>query len=201
MSNEKLKYSFVGLLNENLNGFMNILLSNLKDVNENLSQNIVILLRVIFETQPGLASYIMYFILFSEKLVLSGNTNNPDNLSNIIINLFETNELIDTLPTLYLQLTSFIYTLYDKPTGTNLISILRNDRRFWKGLLLPLTKTEKLVSTQNIDINMELQNLDPIPNDESLLIENEMTKIAYQISSISIILNIVAHELYLKYIM
>lgn len=60
MSNEKLKYSFVGLLNENLNGFMNILLSNLKDVNENLSQNIVILLRVIFETQPGLASYIMY---------------------------------------------------------------------------------------------------------------------------------------------
>lgn len=48
---------------------------------------------------------------------------------------------------------------------------------------------------------MELQNLDPIPNDESLLIENEMTKIAYQISSISIILNIVAHELYLKYIM
>lgn len=60
MSNEKLKYSLVGLLNENLNGFMNILLSNLKDVNENLSQNIVILLRVIFETQPGLASYIMY---------------------------------------------------------------------------------------------------------------------------------------------
>lgn len=60
MSNEKLKYSFVGLLNENLNGFMNILLSNLKDVNENLSQNIVILLRVIFETQPGLASYIVY---------------------------------------------------------------------------------------------------------------------------------------------
>lgn len=54
-----MKFSLIGILNDNLEGFIDIIIYNLKEYDIILTTGVVTLLRVIFETQPGLSGYII----------------------------------------------------------------------------------------------------------------------------------------------
>lgn len=59
LADKAMKFSLIGILSDNLSGFIDIIINNLKEYDIILTTGVVTLLRVIFETQPGLSGYII----------------------------------------------------------------------------------------------------------------------------------------------
>lgn len=100
---------------------------------------------------------------------------------------------------LYYQFLLFINTLYDKSTGVNLISALRNEPKFWENLLISLTKVKECADTTSLNqISEESENvLSELQSEDRTSTEEIMTVKSFQIAILSVLLNIISQEIYM----
>lgn len=100
---------------------------------------------------------------------------------------------------LYYQFLLFINTLYDKSTGVNLISVLRNEPSFWNHLLISLTKVKEYADTSLLNqISEDNENiLSELQSEDRITTEEIMTVKSFQIAILSVLLNIISQEIYM----